>query len=213
MNGKRSRQLRLDLGLTQSELGNKLGVIKQTVSNWENDICDPDVETMVALADLFGISVDDLVGHLNDCTIDTKIYFSTNLSYLRKRSNLTQEEVAEGVGLGRPTISLYEIGAREPTLKTLVKLSQYFSVSIDDLLLKDLRPQGTLLSRNLGYLHSRANCSQEKIAMMLGIRKTDLVEYETGMAEMNNQLLVEISEIFEVTVDDLLKKELSEGGT
>lgn len=141
------------------------------------------------------------------------MFFSSNLRYLRKCKNLSQPEVAVGFRLGTNTIGSYERGDREPTLECLIGLAKFYNVSIDDLLLKDLRPQGTLLSRNLRYLRSRANCSQEEIAIMLGIRKTDMVEYEAGMAEINNQLLVKISEIFEVTVDDLLKKELSEGGT
>ena len=53
---------------------------------------------------------------------------------LRKQNNLTMKQLGEKLGLGESTISQYETGKREPDLKTLVKISECFHVSVDYLL-------------------------------------------------------------------------------
>lgn len=50
------------LNLTQEELSNKLGGSKNLVSNYENGISTPDIYTLVKLADIFDITLDELVG-------------------------------------------------------------------------------------------------------------------------------------------------------
>ena len=52
---------RRSLGLTQEALAEKLGVTRQTVSKWEGGQSTPDVEKLIALADCFGITVDELI--------------------------------------------------------------------------------------------------------------------------------------------------------
>lgn len=48
--------------LTQEALAQRLGVTNQAVSKWESDQCFPDVTFLPKLADLFGISIDELFG-------------------------------------------------------------------------------------------------------------------------------------------------------
>ena len=62
MTGINIRKLRNNMGLTQTELGNKLGVIKQTISNWENNISSPSNEMLTSMSILFNVSVDYLLG-------------------------------------------------------------------------------------------------------------------------------------------------------
>ena len=45
VNGNIIKQLRKEAGLTQGELGKKLGVVKQTISSWENNVSEPNSET------------------------------------------------------------------------------------------------------------------------------------------------------------------------
>ncbi len=54
--------LRTERGMTQDEVAEKLGVSDKSVSNWETQTAVPDVETVVKLADLFGVTVDRLLG-------------------------------------------------------------------------------------------------------------------------------------------------------
>ena len=56
------RTLRLVRGMSQVELARRLGVTKQSVSNWENDNIQPSIEMLKKLADIFSVSTDYLRG-------------------------------------------------------------------------------------------------------------------------------------------------------
>lgn len=70
MLGKVIRQLRLERGIKQDDLGSALHVSKQSVSNWENDNIMPSVELLVKLADYFGVSTDYLLERTERTTVD-----------------------------------------------------------------------------------------------------------------------------------------------
>ena len=57
---------RKQLGLTQGELAEKLCGKKSLISNYENGYSTPDVYTLCRLAEIFDISLDDLVEWSND---------------------------------------------------------------------------------------------------------------------------------------------------
>ena len=61
--GKRIMQHRKDMGLTQDQLAEKLGVTAQAVSKWENDLSCPDINMLPRLAEVFGTTTDALLGH------------------------------------------------------------------------------------------------------------------------------------------------------
>ena len=60
--GQRFSRLRKQRGLTQEELGEKVGLSGQAVSKWENDMSMPDVSLLVELSELLGVSLDELLG-------------------------------------------------------------------------------------------------------------------------------------------------------
>ena len=53
--------LRTARGLSQGDLAEKLGVSRQSVSKWETGQSTPDLDKIIKLADLFGVTVDELV--------------------------------------------------------------------------------------------------------------------------------------------------------
>ena len=59
--GKRIAALRRDKGLKQDELAQQLGVTPQAVSKWENDQTCPDITLLPKLAQILGVSVDELL--------------------------------------------------------------------------------------------------------------------------------------------------------
>lgn len=67
--------------------------------------------------------------------------FSNNLKYLREANNLKQEDIAKQIGISRASISSYELGKAEPTLQNLISLSEFFALSIDDLISSKLRSE------------------------------------------------------------------------
>ncbi|MBQ3831048.1 MAG: helix-turn-helix transcriptional regulator, partial [Spirochaetales bacterium] len=64
--GKKIRQLRRDLGLSQQALSDKLGVTAQAVSKWENETSLPDISILPSMASIFGVQIDDLFEYSKD---------------------------------------------------------------------------------------------------------------------------------------------------
>lgn len=61
--GGKIAELRKNLGITQDEMSEKLGVTPQAVSKWENDVSCPDIMLLPKLATLLGTSVDELLSN------------------------------------------------------------------------------------------------------------------------------------------------------
>lgn len=59
--GEMIAQMRKDKGMTQLELADKMGVTDKAVSKWERDLSLPDTASLPRLAEIFGISVDELM--------------------------------------------------------------------------------------------------------------------------------------------------------
>lgn len=60
--------------------------------------------------------------------------YGDRIAYLREQNNLTQQQLADKIGITRASLSHYEKNRREPDYKTLEKLADFFEVSIDYLL-------------------------------------------------------------------------------
>lgn len=55
--------LREKLGISQQRLATAVGVSQQSINKYENHNVEPDIKTLILIADFFGTSVDYLVGH------------------------------------------------------------------------------------------------------------------------------------------------------
>lgn len=84
-------------------------------------------------------------------TEETTIYLHQNIRYLRKQLKLSQEELGTRIGLNRGNIASYENGSAEPKICNLLKLSNFFSVSILDLTKKDLSNEANLRQASKHY--------------------------------------------------------------
>lgn len=84
--GKRLRHLRKQKGLSAEQLGERIGVARTTVYGYEQGARFPDLFTVKRLAELFGVTVDYLIGvEIQPPTHDLREVFS--------RDNLTWEGV------------------------------------------------------------------------------------------------------------------------
>lgn len=61
----RIRELRQEFDMTQEELGKKIGQTKSNISKYERGELQPSIETLGLLSDIFGVSIDYLVGKTN----------------------------------------------------------------------------------------------------------------------------------------------------
>lgn len=84
--GNKIKQLRYRAGLTQEQLADKLGITAQSVSKWETAITMPDITLLPALANEFGVTIDELF----DLTTEQK------LQRIERRLDI-EEEFSESV--------------------------------------------------------------------------------------------------------------------
>jgi transcriptional regulator with XRE-family HTH domain len=66
--GEKIAQLRKDKNMTQSELAEKMCITDKAVSKWERDISRPDVRTIQKLAQIFDVSIEELMGEVTETT-------------------------------------------------------------------------------------------------------------------------------------------------
>ena len=59
--GDKLKKARMDKKLTQEEVAEKIFVSRQSISNWENNKTYPDIGNVIALSDLYQISLDELL--------------------------------------------------------------------------------------------------------------------------------------------------------
>lgn len=59
--GDKLKKARMDKNLTQEEVAEKIFVSRQSISNWENNKTYPDIGNVLALSDLYQISLDELL--------------------------------------------------------------------------------------------------------------------------------------------------------
>lgn len=57
------KKLREDASISQKALADAIGVSQQSVNKYENHNIEPDIETLIRIADFFETSVDYLIGH------------------------------------------------------------------------------------------------------------------------------------------------------
>ena len=62
MLGVNLKNIRIAVGITQVELAKKLGVTKQSVSNWENGNIQPSVEMITKISEVLNVKCDVLLG-------------------------------------------------------------------------------------------------------------------------------------------------------
>ena len=71
--GSKILELRKKQQLSQEKLGEKVGVTRQTISNWELNETLPDTKQLIALSQALLISIDELVGNNTQNLIEQKV--------------------------------------------------------------------------------------------------------------------------------------------
>ena len=59
--GRLIAKLRKEKGLTQKNMADTLGISNKTISKWESNLSSPDIQSCKAMADVFGISLEELL--------------------------------------------------------------------------------------------------------------------------------------------------------
>lgn len=64
------------------------------------------------------------------------------MSYLRRERGLSQEEVAERIGVSRQAVAKWETGATTPDLENSIALAEFYGVTLDNLVKFDAKKSG-----------------------------------------------------------------------
>ncbi len=117
------------------------------------------------------------------------IQLAKNLRYLRRRSGLSQKDLEQLLNITRQTFSNYENCKRTPDVDTLVRIAQLFHVSLDDLVLKNLRnsyvPFDTALDGS--FLFAESEKTGNSIYLTQG--ELDLVTGYRSLPEEKRQII------------------------
>lgn len=94
---KKLKDVRIQAGLTQEQVAEKIMVSRQTVSNWENGKSLPDIVSIMSLSDLYQISIDELLK--GDKRMKEKMEKDANIAKANKRVILTTAIITLVVGI------------------------------------------------------------------------------------------------------------------
>jgi transcriptional regulator with XRE-family HTH domain len=142
-----------------------------------------------------------------------KLYLAQNLRYLREQKGLSQREFSEIFGLSSSAVTMWEREQRKPDIEMIVRLSEYFDVTLDELVLKELKPPLPLYALNIKYLRKKKEITQEDMAVFLGFSgKSSLCAVETGKIGISIENLEKLADFFGVTLDQMVKHDLSKEG-
>ena len=81
---QRLKQLRLEKDLRQDQLAKLVRVEKSSISMYENDVRQPSYEVLLRYADIFGVSVDYLLGRTTDRSLDLSGLTAADIALITK---------------------------------------------------------------------------------------------------------------------------------
>lgn len=122
------KTLRSRNGITQIAFAAMMAVEQSTVSNWEQGNRQPELEYIIKMADIFNVTIDDLIRK------DMSPALPRRIKKLRDQMKLRQAELGEMVGVNAPAICKYESGDVDPSLDKLIALAKALNTSTDYLL-------------------------------------------------------------------------------
>ena len=123
--------IRKQAGMSQEQLSEKLGVSRQAVTKWETDAGIPDIENIMAVSALFGISIDELLSNEKGAKKPEKYLYESITEY--DIDEPKRYDMKFG-GAKQFTLSGYEGEKIRVRLvsNTMSTLQNYFKVMIDD---------------------------------------------------------------------------------
>lgn len=117
------------------------GVSQSVLSQWKNEKTVPSIGTLRKIANYFGVTVDYLIGDEGEtpAVVRTEISSEQYEKYVRLRDiqGVTDAQVADATGIGRSTFSDWKSGRCAPKAGKLLRIADYFDVSIEYFLRDD----------------------------------------------------------------------------
>lgn len=135
-----------------------------------------------------------------------------NLKYLRKKANMTQQQIADILGITQQAYANYESNKREPDRQMLIKLAQIFEVSTDFLLGIEDACIGfeyaslTKTAALLKELRQTKRLSKCDVANILGITEYNYEQLEIGDVAISKAQIATLCKFYGILEEDFKQK-------
>ena len=147
--GKRILNLRKDRNMTQMNLADQLGISYQAVSSWERGNSMPDIAKIPELAELFQVSIDELIGASK---VVNAVLNSDAAQW--KDESFAEEEIAEAIPILKPAqITELIEGIDKTTVKDISAFLPYMHEEDVKELAQEALREGKEINGYLPYMH------------------------------------------------------------
>lgn len=121
----RLKELRIAKGLYQKDVADFLGVDRTTYTKYESGASEPDVATLIHLADFFGVTVDYLINY-NQKEENRMNTIGERIKNVREKNGYTLEKFADFLGMSTEQLTQIENDQTAPNKDVLNKISDMF---------------------------------------------------------------------------------------
>jgi transcriptional regulator with XRE-family HTH domain len=145
-----------------------------------------------------------------------KSWFGSNLLILRSRLGISQEEMANRLNIRRPAYSCYENYKADATYDTLLRICEYFNISVDTILKYDLsgimeydgfnKLRIDFLRKNIAINRLIAGHTQEYVAQKIGVERNTYCNWEVGRSNPGYLNLINIANFYQKDLDHFFKQ-------
>lgn len=199
------KYFRKQKGFTMKDVGKKLNVAENTISQWERGKRKPSFQTLVDLAKLYDCSVDDFVDEAEGDITENRAVL--NIRGLRQERGLTATELAEKLGVAVCTVSHWESGKRAPRGSEIVRIAEILDCSIDDLFgystKKEDEPEYRVGLKIREYRKAK-HLTMKQIGEAVNATEGTVSLWERGKREPSIGNIKKIAQILGCSISDLL---------
>ena len=137
------------------------------------------------------------------------------LKDMREDMDLSQEKMAEILGVKRSTYSLWELGINIIPLRSLSNFADYFNVSMDYVIGRSNNRKAITnnkglnlkqLGNNMKEIRTKNGLSQAEVAKILDVSQACINKYEKGLICISFSNLYKFATKFNVPIDELCRK-------
>ena len=108
------------------------------------------------------------------------MYYSETIKRMRKERGLTQQELADALGVSRSSIGMYESGTREPNFEMCKALADFFNCRLSDIIEEAPANKGDsmTLGQRIKSAREKKGMTLEEVAKMCNTTKQTIFKYE-----------------------------------
>ena len=142
--------------------------------------------------------------------------FNNHLKALRQEHGLTQQELADKIGMSKSSINMYERGEREPGIETVKRIADFFNVDVDYLFgVSDIKKRREFkvirtnksIAHNIQHHRKQANISKKEFADLLGVGENIITDLESGSVALKKDMLYKICDVLHLIPSNIMPRD------